>query len=47
MTEPDKTWDDGHYGEDDVIEAADGKGYLSVSDYTHGDNGLEPDDHSW
>lgn len=37
------TWDDGHYTEDDVIEAADHSGYLSMSDYISGDNALEPD----
>ena len=37
------TWDDGHYTEDDVIEAADHSGYLSVSDYISGDDPLAPD----
>ncbi|UWE11164.1 hypothetical protein [Actinacidiphila bryophytorum] len=39
----DQTWDDGQYTDDDVIEAADHSGYLSVSDYVSGDNALEPD----
>lgn len=37
------TWDDGHYTSDDVIEAADHTGYLSMDDYIHGDNGMAPD----
>ncbi|MFJ8013887.1 hypothetical protein [Streptomyces sp. NPDC096339] len=37
------TWDDGRLTEDDVIEAADGTGYTSVSSYTAGEDGHEPD----
>jgi hypothetical protein len=37
------TWGDGQYTEDDVIEAADHTGYLSMDDYIHDNNGLEPD----
>lgn len=44
MTE--RTWADGRYGEDDVIESADGTGYLTPSEYVAGDDGLEPDDSS-
>ncbi len=40
-----RTWDDGHLTESEVIEAADGTGYTSVSDYVHGENGHEPDPH--
>ena len=43
MTEP--TWDDGRLNEHDVIEAADGTGYTSVSEFVEGENGFEPDDH--
>ncbi|MFD5624559.1 hypothetical protein [Streptomyces yangpuensis] len=43
--EGDQTWDDGHLTENEVIEAADGTGYTSVSDYVHGENGHEPDPH--
>ena len=39
-----KTWEEGQYTEDDVIESADGTGYLSPSEFVSGDNGLEPDD---
>jgi hypothetical protein len=38
------TWDDGHYTEDDVIESADHTGYLSVDDYVHDVNGMDPDE---
>jgi hypothetical protein len=37
------TWNDGQLGEDDVIEAADGTGYTSVSDFVSGEDGYEPD----
>ncbi len=43
--EGEQTWDDGHLTENEVIEAADGTGYTSVSDYVHGENGHEPDPH--
>ncbi|MFF0592203.1 hypothetical protein [Streptomyces antibioticus] len=42
--EYEQTWDDGRLTEDDVIEAADGTGYTSVSEYVSGENGYEPDD---
>ncbi|WP_203980284.1 hypothetical protein [Planotetraspora silvatica] len=38
-----ETWDDGHYTPDDVIEAADHTAYLSMDDYIHDNNGMEPD----
>ncbi|WP_157879633.1 hypothetical protein [Streptomyces yangpuensis] len=38
-------WDDGYLTEHEVIEAADGTGYTSVSHYVHGENGHEPDPH--
>lgn len=38
-----KTWGDGEYTGDEVIEAADHTGYTSYSDYFAGDNGLDPD----
>ncbi|MFE0731575.1 hypothetical protein [Streptomyces antibioticus] len=41
--EHEQTWDDGRLTEDDVIEAADGTGYTSVSEYVSGENGYEPD----
>ncbi|TYB45713.1 hypothetical protein [Actinomadura chibensis] len=40
---PEKTWGDGEYTEDDVIESADHTGYTSVSDYVHDENALAPD----
>lgn len=39
----DKTWGDGQYTADEVIESADHTGYTSVSDYVHGDDGVDPD----
>lgn len=42
MTE--KTWEEGQYTEDDVIESADGTGYLYPSEFVAGEGGLEPDD---
>ncbi|MFJ9767732.1 hypothetical protein ACIRUY_28295 [Streptomyces erythrochromogenes] len=43
--EGEQTWDEGHLTESEVIEAADGTGYTSVSDYVHGENGHDPDPH--
>ncbi|MFI6369543.1 hypothetical protein [Streptomyces sp. NPDC050546] len=44
MTEPTiDTWDDGEYTSDEVIEAADHQGYLSMDDYIHDHNALAPD----
>ncbi|GAB3851322.1 hypothetical protein ACFPIJ_52950 [Dactylosporangium cerinum] len=43
--EDEKTWNDGAYTADDVIESADHTGYTSVSDYVSGEDGLTPDAH--
>ena len=42
--EGEQTWDEGRLAEHDVIEAADGTGYTSVSAFVAGENGYEPDD---
>ncbi|MFF3938077.1 hypothetical protein [Streptomyces phaeofaciens] len=41
--EGEQTWDEGRLTEHDVIEAADGTGYTSVSAFVAGENGYEPD----
>ncbi|WP_405654826.1 hypothetical protein [Streptomyces sp. RK9] len=46
MAEHEQTWDEGLLTEDDVIEAADGTGYASVSQYVAGVDGHAPDDHA-
>ncbi|GAA1390312.1 hypothetical protein GCM10009613_30680 [Pseudonocardia kongjuensis] len=38
-----RTWGDGELGENDVIEARDGTGFLSRSDFVQGEPGLAPD----
>ncbi|MEU3275693.1 hypothetical protein [Streptomyces antibioticus] len=42
--EHEQPWDDGRLTEYDVIEAADGTGCASMSEYVSGENGYEPDD---
>lgn len=39
-----KTWGDGKYTSDDVIESADHTAYTSTADYVAGEDGMEPDD---
>ncbi|MFH9074395.1 hypothetical protein [Streptomyces alboflavus] len=46
MAEHEQTWDEGLLTEGDVIEAADGTGYTSVSQYVAGVDGHTPDDHA-
>lgn len=46
MAEHEQTWDEGLLTDDDVIEAADGTGYTSVSQYVAGADGHAPDDHA-